>query len=590
MCGIVGIEGKNEQAVKNMLGALSHRGPDHIGVWCNQKITLGHNLLSIRSNIERSKQPLSSSGPWHLSFNGQIYNIPELRSLLPKKYAQEELDTLILFALIEQYGWNFIEYIQGMFAIALYNETEDELRLYRDPSGQKNIYYTVDTNPFAFASEIESILSAVTIPKVSDTIAVQTALSIGYIPGNRTLFSSIRKLNPGQVLARKKTEKPTFFYYKNTSSEFRGARPDAVLKETIQKHLLSKHPIAINLSGGLDSSLILYEMKQLGENIHSYTTRFESSDALLNEDANLAQKLSKDYATDHTEILITSDIYRKNLIQACEIIEEPNYNISLPAYLEVARREGVGGDKNRVVLSGDGGDEVFGGYPIYKKILTYTRQMRYITGPGFNLYKYFRDKSYWDYTNPIDRWLRVKFFFFPAVEPKTIHSYLTENLPPTWGLEKSNPVHDMMLLDRAFWLAGENFIRSDKLYMSESVELRSPLSYQPMREYFDKKLGEKDYFSGKINKHMLRELYRNKLPDYIINRPNKTGWRSPVGAWWNEEYKKTFTEVFRAAPRSAILDWNKLIQEIERAETWPGKKFHLYFSLAVLSKKYNLPL
>lgn len=583
MCGIVGIRENNKNKIEMMLDTISHRDPDHADVWSNTKMALGHNLLSIRSDSKRSMQPVSND-TWHLSFNGQIYNIEEIKKLLPEIYKDEELDTKLLFALIENKGWNFIEHIQGMFAIALYNEKEDELRLYRDQAGQKNLYYT-NTNPFTFASEIASILKATDIKRESDKTAVQVALSIGYIPGSKTLFKNIKKLSPGQMLVKKGVDAPTLHYYTSASKEFENKNPEDVLKETIKKHLASKRKVAINLSGGLDSSLILHEMKELGHTLHSYTTRFVTDDKKLNEDADLAKRLSEDYQTKHHELLITSDMYRNNLIKACEIIEEPNYNISLATYLEVAKIEGINGDKNRVILSGDGGDEVFGGYPMYQKSLHYHK-----AGPFLNIYKYFRDKTYWNYTNPVEKWLRAKFFFFNKIKKETVLSYLQDELPPTWKERSKDPIRDMMLLDRSFWLAGENFIRSDKLYMSESLELRSPLSYQPLRDYFDKKLTEKEYFKGTENKHFLRELYTHKLPDYITKRENKTGWRSPISSWWNKEYKSLFTKVFSEAPKSDIIDWKQLINDMDKKDGWPGKKYHLYFSLAVLSKKYNLPL
>lgn len=583
MCGIVGIRENNKNKVKVMLSVIDHRGPDYASTWSNEKITLGHNLLSIRSDYDRSRQPVSDN-IWHLSFNGQIYNTEEIKKLLPNTHKDEELDTKLLFALIQKYNWNFIEHIQGMFAIALYNEKEDELRLYRDQTGQKNLYYTT-SNPFTFASEIDSILEVTDIKRESDTVAVQTALSIGYIPGSKTLFKDIRKLSPGQMLIKKGEGIPNSHFYKSASNEFENKTPEEVLQSTVEKHLASKRKVAINLSGGLDSSLILHEMKGLGCSLHSYTTRFISNDEKLNEDADLAKILSEDYQTDHHELEITSDIYKNNLIRAAEIIEEPNYNISLPTYLEVAKTEGINGDKNRVILSGDGGDEVFGGYPMYQKSLKYQK-----AGPLLNPYKLFRDKTFWNYQDPVEKWLRFKFFFFNSVEKETVLSYLEKELPPEWHNRDKDPVRDMMLLDRYFWLSGENFIRSDKLYMSESLELRSPLSYQPLRNYFDKKLTEKEYFNGNENKHYLRKLYMNKLPDYITKRENKTGWRSPIATWWNKEYKAIFTQAFSEAPKSDIINWQQLIEDMDKKDSWPGKKYHLYFSLAVLSKKYNLPL
>lgn len=592
MCGIGGFSENNTELGLKINSSISHRGPDDSGVWSDSSFTLNHTLLSIRANKEKSKQPWTKTGsPWVLVFNGQIYNTESLKKEISNEYKNEELDTSILYALIEKVGWNFISHIEGMFAIGLYNTKEQKLRLYRDKSGQKNIYYTHELPQFAFCSEIKGILIAVDVPRESDKTAVSVATSIGYIPGDRTLFANIRKVRPGEIVTRESSGLIKREFYKSNSEEFLNSRSENVIKKTVRNHLLSKRRVAINLSGGMDSSLLLHEMKDLGHDMHTYTTRFISEDNYLNKDADLALRLSKDYGTDHNEIEITSKIYKDNIIIACETLEEPNYNISLATYLEVAKNEGINGDNNRVILSGDGGDEVFGGYPSYKQSLYYSNLIKKITPLGFNSYKLLRDGEYWNYNDPIEKWLRMKFFFLERSDRKIkTLKFLRENLPPDWAKRTHDPVRDFMYLDRLFWLSGENFIRSDKLYMSESLELRSPLSYQPLRNYFDNKLSFKEYFQNGTNKYYLRELYRNKLPNYIIDRKDKTGWRSPIKAWWNKEYKDLFCEAFRNAPKGSEINWDKMVDEVQKSDSWPGKYFHLYLSLAVLSKKFNLPL
>lgn len=589
MCGIVGISTKDEKTGAYMLSQIHHRGPDWHATWSSEGMTLGHTLLSIRAKTEDSKQPVTQQhSEWVLVFNGQLYNIPEIKTLLPKEYENEVLDTKLLFALIEKKGWRFIEYIQGMFAIGLYNKKEKELRLYRDQSGQKTIYYTHGTAPFMFASEIRALLATNTIPTTPDTEGVRIAQSIGYIPGYKTLFAHIRKLQPGEVVTIRDTTSPSRAFFTTNTTSFENHSPQDALTETIALHLAAKKEVVLNLSGGLDSSVLLHEMSQLQERVHTYTTRFVSADDSVNTDADLAQQLAREYKTIHTEILITSELFKEQLRAAYETIEEPNYNISLPTYLCVAQTEGISGKGHRVVLSGDGGDELFGGYPFYKQALRYSLLGSRFSSHAVNLYKYLRDGMYWNFSNPIELWLRTKTLRTTAQEKNSIISYLTDILPPNY-LATTDPVQQMMLLDRLFWLPNENFIRSDKLYMSQSLELRSPLAYPPLRTYFDTRYTAHDYFGDGTNKHALRLLYKNKLPDYIVTRKDKTGWRSPVHAWWDKEYKDLFSQTFSEAPRGTI-DWNALSKKVQEQETWPGKRFHLYFSLAVLSKKYNLPL
>ena len=255
-------------------------------------------------------------------------------------------------------------------------------------------------------------------------------MSIGYIPGDKTLFSHIRKVRPGEIVTREIDGTVSRAYYSVENNEFDGLTEEEAMSQNVAIHLASKKRVAINLSGGMDSSLLLHEMSALGHEMHTYTTRFDTTDNLLNEDATLAEKLSQEYGTDHTEFLITSRIYKNNLIKACEIVEEPNYNISLATYLEVAKNEGINGDNNRVILSGDGGDELFGGYSTYRQNLRYIRLINRLTPSIFNSYKYLRDKSYWNYNDPLERWLRSRYFFFGIQDRKKCCTALLERKIP----------------------------------------------------------------------------------------------------------------------------------------------------------------
>ncbi len=594
MCGIAGISGGNHQDGVRIGESIAHRGPDFNGIWSDSSYTFSHRLLAIRSGEERSRQPWTTpSSPWVLLFNGQIYNTDAIKKRLPATYRDEELDTALIFALIEQERENFIEYIEGMFAIALYEKDTKTLRLYRDPSGQKPLYYTEGITPFAFASEIKAILKGAAIPRVADDTAVQIAKTLGYIPGDKTLFAHIKKVRPGEAITRTQDGNVVRTYFRsNTQIEDTKTNHEA-LQETVVKHLASKKKVALNLSGGMDSSLLLHEMSEAGFSMHTYTTRFvDAGSGVFNDDADLARRLAKHYGSTHKEILINRDTYRDNMLDAVRAIEEPNYNISLATYLIIANAEGILGDQNRVTLSGDGGDELFGGYDAYRTALRYQTFMRSITPLGFNIYKALREGQWWDYANPLDQWLRMKFFFFENTSTwrRAVRDYLAQQLPPSWEKRSRDPVRDMMLLDRLFWLASENFIRSDKLYMTQSLELRSPLSYEPLRRFFDRRLTEQDYFSVGVNKFTLRALYTNKLPPFIIDRTQKTGWRSPISNWWGEDYATLFREAFRNAPRGGNTDWDNVEQIINHKSTWPGKYLHLYYSLAVLSKEFDLPV
>lgn len=598
MCGINGFRGVNSNLLDSMNQKIAHRGPDYSGAFIGDSVSLGHNLLSIREVSNLSKQPYRKDGsPWILLFNGQLYNTTALKKDLGPVYQNVDLDTALLFGIIEKCGWDFTPKIQGMFSIALYNKVENVIRLYRDTSGQKLLYYYHKNDQFIFSSEIKSILVHKNIDRDVDSEAVLLAVSLGYIPGGNTLFKHIKKTNLGEVISVDlKTNTLTKSYFKTDASGYYEGSTN-VFEDLVKEHLQSKQRVALNLSGGLDSSLLLHEMSKAGHSMYTYTNHFTDCGESYNTDALLARRLAKDYGSEHTEIQITKESFLKNFTESYKTIEEPNYNISLPAYLQTAKVEGVNGDKNRVILSGDGGDEVFGGYSYYLKSSDISAQAKMFTPFFYNLVKNHRAKTSYDFSNAPDRWMYFKDFYFKAIlhgsttknqlaEVRHIVDEFTENFS-----QKKGALYETMLMDRVLWLGGENFIRSDKLYMSQSLELRSPLSYHPFRVHFDKLLTEKDYINKRSNKLFLRAYYKDKLPSYITARVDKSGWTSPIKEWYDGEYKQLFLDIIsEVQSNDSIIDWKKVKTKIEKSSTWPGKYIHLYLSLAILAKEFNIKI
>ena len=590
MCGINGSVGKKESFLPRMNAAIPHRGPDYTGVYEDGTVHLGHLLLSIREVTERSKQPYHKTGsPWVLVFNGQIYNTRALAREFSIPY--NDLDTAVMYDLIEKVGWDFIRHIQGMFAIALYNSDEKRVRLYRDQSGQKPLYYGSQNGAFIFSSEIKAISAAETFSRKASSLGLMLAGALGYIPGRHTILDGVYKLDAGEVVTVREDGSFEVGRYENDAGQHYRGDPRDMLHALVEEHLQSKQKVALNLSGGMDSSLLLHEMKAAGHDLHTYTTFFQDAEDTYNEDALIARKLAKDYGTTHTEIEITKEIYLENFVRSYELIEDPNYNMSIPTYFEVAKREGASGDGNRVILSGDGGDEIFGGYPYYAESQRYEHLIQRITPFLFNAGKWARRGHYWHYDNPVERWLAFKYFDFEALslDKKSVTREIKE-IAARNGIATHGPVRDMMELDRAIWLAGENFIRSDKLYMSQSLEMRSPLAYPPLRAYFDARLTEHDYLRAGVNKQYLRRLYEGALPDYVVKREKKTGWSSPVRTWYDERFKNLFLSILADAPRGGIVKWDMLMENVQKKDTWPGKYMFLYLSLAILAKRYGISL
>jgi asparagine synthase (glutamine-hydrolysing) len=598
MCGILGstIVHHNTIGFENATRMLAHRGPDFTGVYRDSDIQIHHLLLAIRGTTDESKQPVHKSGsPWVLAFNGQLYNTKAIRTKIQNPVS--EVDTVLLYQLIEKYGWDFIHHIHGMFAIVLYNKEERKVRLYRDSAGQKCLYYRVDREGISFASEIKGLLALTPEGKVLDPLSLKLALSIGYIPGNRTLVKDVFKIMPSEVVTYDipKKELSKNIFNAQDQEYYAGVSPEIIMQNVVEEHLQSKYDLSINLSGGLDSSLLFHEAVRSGRTVSAFSTRFDIESGTYNRDADLAEQLAKDYRQTFTKITITKQSYLEHFIESYTAIEEPNFNISIPIYFETARTEGINGKGLRVVLSGDGGDELFGGYPHYAEVKRIAQLQSDYTRLGINLYKWLRNGYYIDYPLPIDTFYALRGFRKDwegnHMDRKSTLSYLhtiTDESMTLYG-EKPDPVSQLMLFDRFVWLASENFIRSDKLYMHESMEMRCPLAYQPLRTYMDMNISASQYIDSRTNKIFLRNLYKEKLPSYITLRKDKTGWRAPVAVWYDKEYKRFFLDIISSMEdTNTLINWNTIKKVIESSDVWPGKTAHLYLSLALIIKKLEL--
>jgi asparagine synthase (glutamine-hydrolysing) len=596
MCGIAGINFQGTELVQRMNGAMNHRGPDYSDIFSDENVTLGHTLLAIRDEPKRSQQPVNEDeDPWVLSFNGQIYNTTELARNLDGNWGNESLDTTVLYAVIKKYGWDFIRHIQGMYALAVYNRHEKRLRLYRDASGQKPVYYYCNKAKLIFASEIKAILEDSSIQREPDQEGIQWAARAGFIPSRHTMLEGINKLLPGEMLEWKHgragirlTELDPELPYVESEEGFGGW-----MRQLVREHLQSRQKVAISLSGGLDSSALLHEMRAQDYGITTYTSYYEDAPSESNSEAALARRLAQDYGTDHHEIKVTKRDYWSRFIRASQIIEEPNYNASNPLYLKMAESEGADGDGIRVLLTGCGGDELFYGYPHHDQNHRIDQWLRMMPACILNRLYQLRYQKKVKFECSIARWAFNREFHEHYLLDST-ENMASGELEVEWAQKFLNNysvsnegVYNGLLMDRLFFLASENFIRSDKLYMSQSIETRCPFSHTPFRQAVDKATHHLPYHGARSQKAFLRRHYEGRLPDYIIKRKEKVGWHSPLEEWYDEGARDLLLSLF-SGRRGPFVDWKKLETKIQKTREWPGKIIHLYASIAVLCDSYGI--
>src|SRR6266516_1167293 len=370
MCGICGVVGVVDRAVlQRMTDAMVHRGPDDEGFHFADGIGLGARRLSI-IDVSGGHQPITNEdGTVVVVFNGEIYNHRELRSRLETqghRFATRS-DTEVLVHLYEEYGDASVHLLQGMFAFALWDAKRRRLLLARDRLGIKPLYYTTAAGAFLFASEVKAFLPYPGFRVDIESGALDLYLALQYLPGPDTLFRGVRKLPPGHLLVSENGRVSVRRYWELVLGDFRPGTTvaeaaeefGALFRETVKRHLVSDVPVGALLSGGVDSSAVVAAMTVGGGEVQTFTVGFELPGH--HNELTEARRVARHLATAHHELLLKPDAATQLADLAWHMDEPVADAAALPTYLicRFARQHVP------VVLTGEGGDELLGGYPRY---------------------------------------------------------------------------------------------------------------------------------------------------------------------------------------------------------------------------------
>jgi len=570
MCGICGIYGVEDKAlIERMVSVLRHRGPDDAGTFTDSGISLGHARLSIIDLSERGRQPMSNEdGDIWLSVNGEIYNFMTLRAGLERKghrfYSDSDSETII--HTYEECGLDFVHRLRGMFALALYDKSNKRLILARDPIGKKPLYYYYNEGMLIFASEIKAILEA-GIKKEVDEVALHAYLAFEHTLGERTLFKGVKRVLPGNMVVLEPGRLAIRRYWDITENITPGSddyfiqKLRKLLEESTRLRMIADVPLGAFLSGGIDSAAIVALARPHAKGgYHTFSLGFETFSEL-----EYASIVSRYLDTTHHELTVSADMVARDLPRIAWYYDEPlgdaaiinNYYLSREASKYV-----------KVVLAGEGGDELFGGYPEYKRSLQFsglfalppfTRTMArnllsLVPGKG-NIY------TLGDQINRLG-----SFFCQPNFERAHLYtrrqmsdaeiSYLSNldtvdiqsmAIPAS---EMSNLLNRMLALDCKNLLPEKFLMKADKGTMANSVEERLPLLDKEIIEFaFSVPPGLK--IKNGLEKYILRKAVEDLLPPEIVSR-KKQGFGTPVGAWMSGSMKEM---VYRQ------LDSGKLLKE-----------------------------
>lgn len=616
MCGISGFNKENEELIMKMVNATQHRGPDGAGFFTGDGISLGHNLLAITDNPSGAKQPLESPDKnYVLIYNGEIYNFKALRDSLKESgfIFRTESDTEVLLSGLIKEGINFLKKVNGMFAFAFFDRKNKKLILARDGKGMRPLYYFHKSNTFIFASELRAIFAY----GVARTLNIENSsifFELGYLPGPATLIKDIYKLCPGQYAEFNLKNNSLYLDWFSSSSksiekhEFNPDQFQDILGQSVIDHTMGLRPFGMYLSGGLDSSIVLYELLRHGvTNLTTYTTRFEVDDPRFNEDADIAKKLSVDFKTDHHEFFVREQDFMDALPRVIETIEEPRYHPSIPAYYLMAREASK---DIVVVITGDGGDESFMGYPKYKE--SYRISRRYEKYPDFllNLYYTLRDTKkgkiplgfYMDLQDVILRWWQlnkissygIKDLFKFKIKPQATINYLKMIKAPAITHPTKDMENAIAELDRLFWLAEDSFMITDKIGMHFGMEGRFPFSDSRVIDYAAGVPSRNKILNPK-SKGLLRQAYRDKLPSYVTEK-RKSGWTAPVVYWMNSKLGQNVREVLTPdfyEPTSSLFNLDiiqKNIRGKDKFEQLDLKSFFPIYLFQIWAEKFKITL
>jgi asparagine synthase (glutamine-hydrolysing) len=563
MCGISGFVNRDKERpadqalLRRMTDVIAHRGPDGDGHFVAGPVALGHRRLSIIDLSANGAQPMHGcdDAKVTITFNGEIYNYLELREqLLAKGHRfHSRCDTEVLVHGYEEWGDELPKKIAGMFAFAIWDARKETLFLARDRLGKKPVYYYLGAERFIFGSEIKSLLCDENVPRNLDNDALDLYLSTRYVPAPLTMFAGIQKLPPGSCATYKNGEldikrfwRVEFPAHPDTRSDDELARELwARSKEATKARLMADVPVGVFLSGGLDSSCIAAQMidlrKEAGEGgVKSFSVGYKADDG--SSELDQARRVAAALGTEHREVLVTAEDFHAFLPQLVWHLDEPVADAAcVPLYYlsKRAREEVV------VVLSGEGADEVFAGYPVYRTMLL-MEQLRLAAPFAGTAARFVKDPKIRKYLRwmslPLEqRYRGISVAFaddekakLTGVPASRASERVVQHIAGIWRETKGLPPLERMLeLDRRVWLPDDLLVKADKITMATSVELRVPFLDHRLIEWSAGLPASVKLRNGS-GKWILREAARHRLPAECV-APGKRGFTVPVANWMRKQ-------------------------------------------------------
>lgn len=554
MCGITGLVDfrykSSLQTLRQMYSSLGHRGPDAYGEYWKSmplyQIGLGHTRLSLLDNSTLASQPYRWKH-WVLVFNGEIYNFREIRHTLQQKgyYFESESDTEVLVKAFDYWGEMAIQQLTGMFAFGLFNQENQQLILARDRAGTKPLYLFQSRNLILFGSELKALIAHSDFPRQIRTQSIGLFFQYGYIPSSHCIFEHTHKIQAGQILVidlqQNTTRYQTYWSIldslsqpiakQNYAESFLLQELDQRLDTACQTRMIADHPIGLYLSGGYDSSLVAYYARKHSNFYKAYCLGFEENEF---SEIPFARNIAQHLGIPFEGFILENQESLPLTMHLPEVFDEPFGDSSAVACLALSQRVRP---SVKAVVSAEGGDELWAGYPRYLQSLRLYQGLKYTPNQiirlllkPFHHRKVVKLRHILEYPqNPI--WV------FDAVSQtlsNNLISALVQNFTPNSKktLKKffpHDPIHAMLHWDYSQYLVDDLMVKADRTGMAVGLEIREPMLHHPWVEWVSS-LPSQYKIKDSEQKYLLKKLAHQKLPRALLDRPKK-GFGVPLGKW-----------------------------------------------------------
>ena len=623
MCGICGYihfdntKRPSENILKSMMDTIASRGPDDSGVFIDTGAALGHRRLSI-IDLKTGHQPISSvDGTKTIVYNGEVYNFLELKTVLLGKghKFRTNSDTEVVLHAYEEYGEDCVKLFNGMFAFAIWDSANKTLFLARDRFGKKPLYYASFDNQFIFGSELKALLKHPSVKKEIDHNALGKYLAYEYVPSPHSIFKNIYKLEAGSRLMVKSGSVKIGRYWDinfNTQKKFdhkeASSRILELLKESVRKRLISDVPLGVFLSGGIDSSAVVCMMAELmkPKDIKTFSIGFKEKSF---DESSDARRVAEYFGTDHHEEILDPNVMLDVFPKVLDVLDEPFADSSIiPTYL-VSR---FTGKHVKVALGGDGGDELFLGYPSFLahkldgylglvpasvKKIPFKLLLKCVKPSNDYMSLYFKAMRFsrgLDYSEEIRHQVWIGSFTSAEQKALLVSGRDESRGSDIYGTTKECFQNAKALdpLDRAAYIYMKTYMtddiltKVDRASMANSLEVRAPFLDTEFTDYVT---GIPASFKLRnfTTKWILKEALKGRLPEKNIAKP-KQGFAVPVARWLKEDLKGLLLDAFQKTKieREGIFNYayiDGLIKEFlankndTRKEIWALFMFEMWY-------------